>query len=347
MSGGLEQRYRRLLRLLPGWYREQWERDMVAAFLDSRLTGDPALDEHLSSAARPSGPEVASVAVLAVRLHLAGQATPRRHTWGQSLRRAVCAVVLVHAVLAVNVLAFLWSRRLVGWLPAPPGSPVTAAPGGAWDWAYFLVSAAWIVIFVTLACGRYRTARVLAALAIVPNLVALLQAQLTGIMPAPFGSWAFWVLADLVPVLAMTAFRGDARPGVPGLWLLALPAGYLLVYGALWALLATGSSAWLPDFAGLCCVLVSLACLAHAPLAWSRRAASTGPWSLALVLLAAIAGAYRIISLTGYLNDPHLIRVSLAELLILLTAAALVAPDAARTQAATPGPPPHPKVIAA
>jgi hypothetical protein len=304
MSGGLEQRYRRLLRLLPGWYRVQWEQDMVAAFLDSRLTGDPALDEHLSSAARPSGPEVASVAVLAVRLHLAGRATPRRHAWGQSLRRAVFAVVLVHAVLAVNVLAFLWSRRLVGWLPAPPGSLVTAAPGGAWDLAYFLVSAAWIVIFVTLASGHY-------------------------------------------PVLAMIAFRGDARPGARGLWLLALPAGYLLVYGALWALLATGSSAWLPDFPGLCCVLVGLACLAHAPLAWSRRAAGTGPWSLAMVLLAVIAGAYRIISLAGYLNEPHLIRVSLAELLILLTAAALVAPDAARAQAAAPGPPPHPKVIAA
>jgi hypothetical protein len=31
MSGGLdlEQRYRRVLRLLPGWYRERWEEDMV------------------------------------------------------------------------------------------------------------------------------------------------------------------------------------------------------------------------------------------------------------------------------------------------------------------------------
>lgn len=35
MSGDLERRYRRVLRLLPGYYRDRWEEDMVAAFLDS------------------------------------------------------------------------------------------------------------------------------------------------------------------------------------------------------------------------------------------------------------------------------------------------------------------------
>ena len=130
-------------------------------------------------------------------------------------------------------------------------------------------------------------------------------------------------------------------------WLLALPAGYLLVVVPLLALQATGNSAWLPDFPGLCCLLATLACLAHAPRAWSRRAAGAGVWSLALTLLAAVAGAYRICSLTGYLHDPHLIQVSLAELLILVIAVALVAPDAARAQAATPAPPPHPHTMAA
>jgi hypothetical protein len=48
MSGNLERRYRRVLRLLPGWYRQQWEQDMVAAFLDSWLTGDPAADVALA-----------------------------------------------------------------------------------------------------------------------------------------------------------------------------------------------------------------------------------------------------------------------------------------------------------
>jgi hypothetical protein len=37
-------------------------------------------------------------------------------------------------------------------------------------------------------------------------------------------------------------------------------------------------------------------------------------------------------------------KVSLAELLILAAAVALVAPDAARAQTATPAPPPHPRL---
>jgi hypothetical protein len=348
MSSDLERRYRRVLRLLPGWYRERWEQDMVAAFLDSWLTGDPDADEYIAWAAGPGWAEVASVAGLAVRLHLGGPGTPRRHAWGRAIRRAVLAVVLVHAVLAVNALVLLaWSGRLAGWLHVLPASLVVVSPGSVWPTVYYLVSVAWMLIFVTLVLGHHRTARVVAALAILPGLAALVQGQLTGIMPAPFGPWPFWVLLDLAPVLAMTAFHRDAPPAAAGPWLLALPAGFVLVYGPLMALQATGNSAWLPDFPGLCCILVSLACLVHAVRAWSRHGDGTGPSSLTLVLLAAVAGAYRIATLTGYLNDPHLINVSLAELLIVLTAAALVAPDAARAQAATPAPPPYPDGAAA
>jgi hypothetical protein len=348
MSGGLERRYRRVLRLLPGWYREQWEQDMVATFLDSWLTGDAEADAYITKAAGPGWAEVASVAGLALRLYLGGPATPRRYAWGQALRRAVLSLILVHAVLAVNFLVLLvWSRRLADWLHVLPWSLVVAWPDsvGVWPMVFYLVNAAWITAFVSLALGHYPTARVLAMLAIIPGLVALLQAQLTGIMPAPFGPWVFWVLLDLPPVLCMTAFHRDAPPAASRQWLLALPVGYVLVYGPLLTLRATGNSAWAPDFAGLCCILVSLACLAHAPRAWSRRAADAGLWSLTLVLLAAVAGAYRIVSLTDYLSDPHLIKVSLAELLILLTAVALVAPDAARAQTAKAAPP-NPSAVA-
>ena len=350
MSGGLglEQRYRRVLRLLPGYYRDKWEQDMVAAFLDSWLTGDPEADAAVLKFCRPSWPEVASVAGLAARLYLGGAATPRRYfAWGQAARRAVLTVLLMHAVLGLNVLVrTAWSRRLFG-LPAPPASLVVISPGGVWPTVYHLVNVAWIVIFVTLAVGHYRTARVLAALAIVPGLAALLQAQLTGIMPAPFGPWAWWVLFDLALVLAMTAFHAGAPPAARWPWLLALPASYLLVVAPMLVAQATGNLAWVPDFAGQCCLLVALACLAHAPRAWSRRVAGSGVWSLTLALLAAVTGVYRIVTLSGYLHDPHLIKVSLAELAILVAAVALVAPDAARGQAATPAPPPRPHTMAA
>src|SRR5207253_8273285 len=64
MSGDLdlEQRYRRVLRLLPGYYRDMWEEGMVAAFLDSWLTGDPDED---------------SVTMEYDRLHHALRAVPR------------------------------------------------------------------------------------------------------------------------------------------------------------------------------------------------------------------------------------------------------------------------------
>jgi hypothetical protein len=238
-----------------------------------------------------------------------------------------------------------WSRRLFG-LPAPPASLAVFSPGGVWPTVYDLVNVAWVVIFVTLALAHYRTARVLAALAIVPGLAALLQAGLTGIMPAPFGPWAWWVLFNLALVVAMAAFHQDAPPPARLPWLLALPAGYLLVFGPVLVALATGNSAWLPDWPGVCCLLVALACLAHIPRAWSRQAGGSGVWSLTLVLLAAVAGVFRIVTLTAYLHDPHLLKVSLAELVILVAAAALVAPDAARAQAAASAPP-YPGVMAA
>jgi hypothetical protein len=139
----------------------------------------------------------------------------------------------------------------------------------------------------------------------------------------------------------LAAFHRDAPPVARRPWLLALPTAFVLVVGPLLAARPAGLSAWLPDFPGLCCILVSLLCLAHAPRAWSGRADSD-VWSLTLVLLAAIAGVFRIASLGDYVYDyvyaPHLIGVGLAELLILAGAVALVVPDATRDLTAAPAP---------
>ncbi len=50
---------------------------------------------------------------------------------------------------------------------------------------------AWIVVFVVLGLGHYRTARVIAVLAIVLDPVWLLQGQLTGSLLVPSGPWVF------------------------------------------------------------------------------------------------------------------------------------------------------------
>ena len=136
---GLEQRYRRVLRLLPGYDRDKWEEDMIAAFLDSWLTGDPEEDEACLEFCKPPAAEVASVAALAVRLYLGGAGAPRRYfAWGQAVRGVVLAVTLVQATWGLDVLVrTAWSRHMFGWLPLPPagiapGTPVGILPPVTW-----------------------------------------------------------------------------------------------------------------------------------------------------------------------------------------------------------------------
>jgi hypothetical protein len=334
-----------VLRLLPGYYREQWEEDMAAAFLDSWLTGDPETDAYIIRVARPSWAEVASVASLAARLYLGGAGTPRRYfAWGQGVRRAVLALLLLHAVQSLAAFVTLaWSHDLARWLPAPPADMVNLSPGGPWPPVWYAVNCAWIAAFLVLVLGRYRTAQVIAVLATAARLAVLLDLQLTGRLALPFGNWAGWVLLGLVPVLAMAAFHRDAPQTARRPWLLALPVGYLLAFAPLLAAQATGNFEWLPDLAGLCCILVALACLAHLPRAWSRRAAGSGVWSLALMLLATVTAVFRVVSMGDYLHDPHLIKVGIAELFIMAVAVALLAPDAVHSQAAASGPPAYPR----
>jgi hypothetical protein len=325
----LEQRYRRVLRLLPRYYRDTWEEDMVASFLDGWMTGDPDQDSVTMEYDRPTRGEVLSVIGLAARLHLGGVGAPRRYfAWGQAVRNAVLGVMLAHAVWGLGQLAlFARSRHLIGWLPPPPG--------GFWPVLGYAIGYAWIVVFVALLLADYRTARVLAVLVVGADAANVLHQQLAGTLASPFSNWGYLAVLDVAPVLAMAAFHRDAPPIRRWPWALGLPAWYLLVsVPVLWAELS-GHAAWVPDVAGRCCLLLAGVCLFHAARVWSGRAGA-GVWSLTLLLLAAVTGLYRLISLPPFAQDPHLIKVDLVELLILAVAAALVAPDAIRSQTAAP-----------
>jgi hypothetical protein len=241
-------------------------------------------------------------------------------------------VLLANALLGLGQLLLLArSHHLIGWLPA--------APGGLWPEVSWGVGFGWVVVFVALVLGDHRTARLIGGLVVLANLVIVVHNQLAGLLISPFATWANWVLLDLAPVLALAAFHRDAPARARRPWLLALLALYLLVSLPLTAADLTGHQAWVPDNAGVGCLLVALLCLAQAPRAWSRRP-GTGVWSLSLLLLAGLAGLNRLTSLTVYPNDPHLVKVGLAELLIMAAAAALVVPDAGRAPSAVPSPPP-------
>jgi hypothetical protein len=308
MSGDLERRYRQALRLLPGYYRQQWQEDMVAAFLESSLTGDPEEDELVIEYGKPGLPELASVAGLATRLYLGGAGAPRRYfTRGQAVRDAVLVVTLARATQALGSIAVLaWERHIFG-LPAPPAPLVAGSWDGIWAATWYVVGYAWIVAYIALVLGYYRTAQVSAVLAIGPDLVYLLHYP---------GWWTWWTLFDLVPVLAMAAFHADAPPVTRRSWLSALPVGFVLVAVPVIALQASGDASWL-NRPGLYCILVTIACLAHALSARSRRSVGSGEWPLALILLAAAAGSYQIV---GLVDDPHLPTAGVTELLILAVA---------------------------
>ena len=260
MSGDLdlEQRYRRVLRLLPRYYRDTWEEDMVAAFLDGWLTGDPDEDSVTMEYDRPTREEIVSVIGLAARLRLGGAGAPRRYfAWGQAVRNAVLGVMLAHAVWGLSQLAlFARSRHLIGWLPPPAG--------GFWPMLGYAAGYAWIVVFVALLLADYRIARVGAVLVLGATVASVVHQQLAGTLVSPAATWAYTVVIDVAPVLAMAAFHRDAPPVRRWPWLLALPAWYLLVsVPVLWAELS-GHAAWVPDVAGRCCLLLSLVCLFHA-----------------------------------------------------------------------------------
>jgi hypothetical protein len=354
MSANLEERYRRVLRVLPGYYRQQWEEDMVAAFLDSWLTGDPETDDYIMQAAGPSWSERASVIGLAIRLYLGGSGAPRRfYAWGQATRGAVLVVLLLHAVGAIAGFVYLaWTHRLIGSPPVPvastvishapphatvppPGTPVVvhvAQPDTIWPAATYAVGYAWIVAYVAMVTGYRRISWALVAVANVTDLIVLVRNS-SAVHPPDAGAWAYWVLFDLTPILALAAFHRDAPPIAARRWLLALPVSFLVVAVPLLALQLNGHAAWVPGTPGLCCALVIVLCLAHAHRARSAQITDSGTWSLTLIVLAAVTAVLRIVSLGDgdYLGVAHM---ALWQLIALVLAAALVAPDAARAQTA-------------
>ena len=220
----LEQRYRRVLRLLPRYYRDKWEEDMVAAFLDGWLTGDPDEDSVTMEYDRPTREEIVSVIGLAARLRLGGTGAPRRYfAWGQAVRNAVLGVMLAHAVWGLGQLAlFARSRHLIGWLPPPAG--------GFWPTLSYATGYAWIVVFVALVLVDYRTARVVAVLVVGAD---RRQRGPSSSWPAPWCRRArrgrYTVVIDVAPVLAMAAFHRDAPPVRRWPWLAGparvVPAG--------------------------------------------------------------------------------------------------------------------------
>jgi hypothetical protein len=309
----LETRYRSLLRLLPASYREQWEEQMVGTFLDGMHADHPDEADDLARFGRPPRTEVVSVVSLAVRLRLGGaDAPPRPRLWGEGVRLFALVGLLVHALgAATGLLQELWLFGTPGW-PVVPGALAAIADTGPisrWSAVATLTGSLWIVAFAAQVTGRWGAARVVAAAAVVPTLVATVVSTLPALWGAgPLGlavrSWTHVLLLEVLVVAALAAFHRDAPRERPRPWLIASGVGLVLV------LLPAAAFLWdasrdriLLDWAGVYALALVAAGAFHLWRATGPLGRRQGPpprraaWVLALSLWAVPVVTVRLVSL--------------------------------------------------
>ena len=334
----LEERYRLVLRLLPASYRAAWEEEMVAAFLESMATTDSDDDEYLAEYGWPSRSEIGSVVALAVRLRLpavrlrlgAPGAPPRYAASGEGVRRAVLALLLVHAVFAtVGLGTMLWLAGVVPWVPRAPVEWTQPGLISRWYVAFTLLGLAWPVAYLALVLGYRRVARQAASLAVAGSVlheiarVVVGEAQSVVAVPAT-------VLFGGLLLLALLAFHRDAPP-VPVRWGLASFGAGILVAAGFVVVTSRPDEALLAllDWAGVYSVLLVGAALAYlvVVLVWPARRGS--PWSLAFALLASAVLGLRLLTLPDL--PPAAVGIGLVEGAAVAAVGAPLAALAART----------------
>ena len=294
---GIEERYRFVLRLLPASYRQRWEEDMVAAFLESVTPDDPEDAEYVRDFGRPSWSEIFSVVGLALRLRLGHPGAPPRYlAWAQAVRLAALGWLFAYAVAGVTMLAFhLWLVGRVPGLAAPRGGEFLPAQADRWMIASVVIAMLWLPAYVALLVADLRVARSLVLLAAGAQAILLLAEVGRG---APVGGTLLVLLAlDALVALSMLAFHRGAPRVAARPWLVALPVGVAVCTGLLVLSIPTG--AWWSEWPGQCSGLVVGAALVHLLRPRFRR---TPSWSLALTLLVGAVLALRGLTLLDYVG---------------------------------------------
>jgi hypothetical protein len=276
MTSLLEERYRRVLRWLPASYRQRWEPDMVATFMERAYRSQPDDPEGVEVAS-PRLAEVADVAALAVRLRLGGdQAEPRSFLWGEAVRRVALIGLLAHALFGLSALALsMWWAQ-------------TVAVPGLWPALAVTAELLWLPAYLSVVFGHRRLGAILAVAAFLPMVVSAVT-NLRADGGANAGSNIVWLLFSALPVVALAAFHRDAPAVRPWPWVLAVPIGVVVMtvvvaattprsgQETLFFVLAGGSGLW--------CAGIILAGIVAA-VAAVRHPSRTPAWPLALTGLA-------------------------------------------------------------
>ncbi|GII87152.1 hypothetical protein Ssi03_51420 [Sphaerisporangium siamense] len=335
----LEDRYRRILRLLPASYRAEREAEMVGAFLEG--AGD-ARDEDNP---RPHWSEVASVLALSVRVGLGGVgAAPRFFAWGEAVRLVATLGLAFQATLSSAWLTELLRGTVMSGL-GDAGSAQRL-----WDMAHALTYLMWIAAFILLVRDRPRAAKLSALLALALSYAPIVE---TGaVLWDGDRSLVPHTVLVVVPVLALlTGFHRDA-PRTRRPWrTAALPvvAGVLfhtIVYVPVSALRAPEAVSpawswtwpWLGESGLACAALLaaSIACF------WTRLrfpGGRTASLPLALVILIIPVTLCRASYLTTGAIDPisrTMLAVTAGQVAALLCCAVTLTVLAARSMPALP-----------
>jgi hypothetical protein len=294
----LEERYRRVLRLLPASYRLRWEEEMVEAFLTSVETYDPDRADFLGEFGRPSLGEVASVAALSLRLRLglAGTPSPRSAAWGGAWRFVALAWLLANAALvATPMIGYLWAPPVLRWMADRVDAVVVdeTAPTMLWHYAPVL----WIAAFFALLLGRLRLARVLAVLLVAREVLTVVIDAGADLVAGASPLWLYSgpaLLFDVGLLATLWAFpAGRAAAPRRGPWVLAF-GGAVGVLSAHLALVITTAVHWaVVDVIGLLAIGVVVAAATHLATYRARRRRDPAP-SLGLAILAGIVLVQRL-----------------------------------------------------
>ncbi|UQA91979.1 hypothetical protein [Streptomyces halobius] len=231
----LEARFRAVLRVLPAYYRQEREEEMVDTFLSDH---EP-LDED-TALGRPGPREVAGVLVLAVRTRLAGPGAPARYVaYGHTARLVgLFGVALLAASTAVSLLAEVavllagsaQERQLVlgAFVGRSQGSTPDAFTTG-WALMVELLPLGWIAAAVALGTGHRRRAAVFCAAAAVPTFVDLGQSARLGFLPSASSLAAIALVVAVTASVTMAFHPAAPRVEVSRLTSEWIPVGCFLI----------------------------------------------------------------------------------------------------------------------
>ncbi|MCP3801617.1 hypothetical protein NLX83_20355 [Allokutzneria sp. A3M-2-11 16] len=267
----LELRYRRMLRVLPRWYRAEREEEMVSAFLED-VNRDPDADVR-HDFGWPGWGEFGSLLALSVRTRWPGRTgSPRALVKGQVVR----LVALIGLLLGVASSLNHWLSRVVPelyYIHYVTIDGVTGPIQPPWDLRSVLTAAmdgTTVLTFLALLLGARRVAKVGALLSLL--LLTVSTVDVVASLSSPPGSLlASYVVEAFMLLCALVAFHSDTPPVRARWWLVAL-VGFVAAFVSLSWTMWLGFHVYVP-LAAVAYLVAHYRRLWRAPVAWLRAVA--------------------------------------------------------------------------